>query len=304
MDFNWSDGSPDSSIGADTFSVRWSGTIKPTYSEEYTFYLTADDGVRLWVDGKLLLNRWINQSGQLTSIPVKLQVGCSYDIQIEYFENAGGAMMGLYWSSASQAKQIVPQSQLNPPAEMAGTGLRAEYFNNMNLSGEPSVIRTDANINFNWSTNAPVSSIPADRFSVRWTGTIQPQYSESYTFYVWADDGVRLWVNDQLIMDRWQGQSGEFSSTAISLKAGQRYSLRMEYYEELVGAAAALSWSSSDQTKEVVPQSQLYLPYLTYSPQKYYYDANGRLYYIRLSDGTIIRYYYDTNGNLLNTSRE
>lgn len=298
VNVNWGADSPDASIGADTFSVRWTGTIKPKYSEIYTFYMNADDGVRLWIDGKLILNRWENQSGEFKSSAISLMAGQKYEIQIEYFENLGGAAIGLLWSSPSQAKEFVPQSQLYAPLELPGTGLQGEYYNNMDLTDQE-LTRTDATLNFNWGIDSPNLSIGADTFSARWTGTIKPKYSETYTFYMISDDGVRLWVDGQLLIDKWVTQASELTSLSIPLTVGQKYDIRIEYFENGGGAAASLLWSSSSQAKQLVPQSQLYLPYKTYAPIEYYYDAGGRVEYIRSSDGTIVHYQYDANGNLI-----
>lgn len=298
VNFNWVEASPDSSIASDTFSARWTGTIKPKYSGPYTFYLNADDGVRLWIDGKLILNRWVDQSGQFQSSTLQLAAGNQYDIQIEYFENLGGASIGLLWESPSQAKEFVPQSQLYPPAEVQGAGLKGEYYDNMDLT-DLKLTRTDANLNFGWGDLSPDASIGADTFSIRWQGLIRPKSTGTYTFYANSDDGVRLWVNGQLLIDKWIAQASELTSLPINLTAGQNYELRIEYFENSVGASFGLSWSSASQVKEIVPQSQLYLPYKTYTPTEYHYDSNGRLESARLSDGSLIRYEYDANGNLL-----
>ncbi|MBH8562639.1 PQQ-dependent sugar dehydrogenase [Nostoc sp. CENA67] len=116
VDFNWASGSPDSSIGADTFSVRWTGQVQAQYSETYNFYTTTDDGVRLWVDGKQIINNFVNQAAKEISGTIALVAGQKYDIKLEYYENAGQAVAKLAWSSASTAKQIIPQSQLYLPA--------------------------------------------------------------------------------------------------------------------------------------------------------------------------------------------
>ena len=117
VDFDWGNGSPDPSIGVDTFSVRWTGQVEPLYSETYTFYTTTDDGVRLWVDNTLIVDKWIDQAPTEWSGTISLTAGIKYDIKIEYYENGGGAAAQLRWSSASQAKEIIPESQLYPTAE-------------------------------------------------------------------------------------------------------------------------------------------------------------------------------------------
>ena len=117
--------------------------------------------------------------------------------------------------------------------------------------------RTDSLINFNFGAGSPGGTVPADGFQVRWTGTIIPKHSELYTFYTQNDDGVRLWVNGTLLIDRWAVQAGaEFSGT-INLTAGQPATVVMEYFDATGNAAARLLWSSATQCKELVPRSRM-----------------------------------------------
>jgi hypothetical protein len=120
--------------------------------------------------------------------------------------------------------------------------------------------RTDATINFDWGKESPDPLVQKNAFSVRWTGQIEPMYTETYTFYTLSDDGVRLWVNNQLIIDRWNNHSVREDSGTITLVAGQRYDIRLEYYEDGGDAVVKLLWSSPSQVKEIIPQTQLYLP--------------------------------------------
>lgn len=113
VDFTWDLGSPDPAVGVDNFSVRWSGYVQPLYGEEYTFYTATDDGVRLWVDNQLLINEWVDQGGTEHMGSITLVAGRKYPIRMEYYEGGGGAQAHLSWSSASQAKQIIPQSRMS-----------------------------------------------------------------------------------------------------------------------------------------------------------------------------------------------
>jgi hypothetical protein len=146
---------------------------------------------------------------------------------------------------------------VQPPPAGTGTGLLGEYYDNMNLT-TLRVTRIDPTVNFDWGTGSPDPSIGADTFSVRWTGGVQPRYTDSYTFYTLSDDGVRLWVDDQLIIDNWTDHAPTENSGAIELESGRIYSIRMEYYENGGGATARLSWSSTFVPKEVIPRTQLY----------------------------------------------
>ncbi len=144
-----------------------------------------------------------------------------------------------------------------PAANGYGNGLKGEYFDNLNFTNLVKV-RTDENINFNWGTNAPVTTMGSDEFSVRWTGQIQPLYSETYTFNTVSDDGVRLWVNGTKVIDNWTEHSSTENSGSIALAAGQRYDIKYEYYEKDDNAVAKLLWSSPSQSKQIIPKSQLY----------------------------------------------
>jgi regulation of enolase protein 1 (concanavalin A-like superfamily) len=141
----------------------------------------------------------------------------------------------------------------------AGTGLVGDYFDNSNFTGTM-ITRTDATVNFDWGSGSPMAGIAADTFSVRWNGQVQPVYSQTYTFYTTTDDGVRLWVNNQLLIDKWIDQGPTEWSGNITLSAGVKYTIKMEYYENGGGASAKLAWSSPSTPKAIIPQIQLYPP--------------------------------------------
>jgi hypothetical protein len=114
VNFNWGVGAPPG-LTADTFSIRWTGWLQIPTAGAYTFFVTSDDGARLWVDGRLLVNSWIDQGAtEHASVPVQLQAGQKVDIRLEFFENGGAAMVELRWSGPGVAKQIVPQARLYP----------------------------------------------------------------------------------------------------------------------------------------------------------------------------------------------
>jgi glucose/arabinose dehydrogenase len=493
VNFNWGGGSPDPTIGADTFSVQWRGEVQAQYNETYTFYTTTDDGVRLKVNGQTLVDRLINQSPTTASGQITLVAGQKYSIELDYFENGGGASSVLEWSSASQARQVIPRSQLYSPVggnqiafansgitvdESAGTAtvnivrtgnLSSASTVNYTIAGsgtnpatpgqdfvasngtasfavgvasvpvsiqivndtinEPTetlrlslgavtgtgttlgaiatsdvtitdndnplgtitlanggfnvsesvgttsinILRTgdvsgtatvnytiegsgtspatdgqdfiggtrtatfgpgvasvpvniqilndtvneptetfrvgltsvsganlgttrNANIgindddvplgsgnglfgeyygsrdfqnllltrqnevvDFNWGDGSPDPTINSNNFSVRWSGQIEAVYSEQYTFRTNSDDGIRVFINNQQIVDGFFDQGGTtFVQGTINLVAGQRYDIRVEYYERQGGALAKLQWFSPSQALQVVPQSRLY----------------------------------------------
>ncbi|QRN95183.1 PQQ-dependent sugar dehydrogenase [Archangium violaceum] len=140
-----------------------------------------------------------------------------------------------------------------------GTGLRAEYFNEVNLSLK-ALERVDTTVDFRWESGAPNPALEVDTFSVRWTGSVVPQYSETYTFHTQTNDGVRLWVDGKLLIDDWAAHTTTENTGTLTLEAGRAYSLRMEFYEKTGLAIARLLWSSPGQTqgkKQVIPQERL-----------------------------------------------
>ncbi len=140
-----------------------------------------------------------------------------------------------------------------------GTGLTAKYYDT-DTFGTLKTTRTDATVNFNFGTAIPSGTAitAATTYSIAWSGQIEPQYSELYTFTITADDGARLWVDDQLIVGRTFHQSPGELRGQIRLKAGKRVNLRLEYTQGSGNASVKLEWASASQTKQVVPTNRLY----------------------------------------------
>lgn len=139
-------------------------------------------------------------SALMSPQPLTLVAERPYAVKLEYYERFGKAVIQLYWSSSSQSKQIVPPRRLfHLPG--GGPGLMGEYYDNIDFTNLKAT-RADV-IDFDWGTGQPHSAIASETFSVRWTGFVVPQYSEVYTFYTRSDDGVRLWIDGQLVIARW-----------------------------------------------------------------------------------------------------
>ena len=151
---------------------------------------------------------------------------------------------------------------INSTSLGTGIGLVGYYYSNSYptnpYSGPATLVRTDAVVNFNWGSGSPDPSISVDHFTAKWTGSVQPLFSEPYTFSTTTDDGVRLWVNGQLLIDHWVDQGATEWSGTINLTAEQHYNIEMDYYENGGSASATLSWSSPSTSKAIIPQTQLY----------------------------------------------
>ncbi len=124
IDFDWGFGSPWPGFGSDTFSIRWTGFIETIdVAGDYTFYTFTDDGVLLWVDGQLLVDKWVDQAAAEWSGVIMLEAGASYRIEMEYYENGDGAVAELRWEPPGYAKQIIPATQLSPGRDCNANGV-------------------------------------------------------------------------------------------------------------------------------------------------------------------------------------
>jgi outer membrane protein assembly factor BamB len=144
-------------------------------------------------------------------------------------------------------------------------GLVGEYFNNRWMYGEAVMIRTDPMINFMWGAEHAITESGKDYISVRWTGYVLPTFSEVYDFSITVNDGVRLWVDDYLIIDQYENEVDDSdgsivftASTASTLFANQLSSIKVEFRENTGIATAILSWSSASQPIEIVPGYRLF----------------------------------------------
>ncbi|UKS29221.1 PA14 domain-containing protein [Paenibacillus sp. HWE-109] len=151
----------------------------------------------------------------------------------------------------------VPKPETAPV--VARNGLRGEYYDNKDLTALKEV-REDRKIDFNWSNAAPFPSMQADTFSVRWTGKLKPKYTENYQISTLSDDGIRVWVNGELVIDSWFNQSWVERKGSIALQAGVPVDFKVEYYDNTNGAVAKVSWESQSQTKQLIPDDALFLP--------------------------------------------
>ncbi|MCX6809850.1 MAG: PA14 domain-containing protein [Candidatus Berkelbacteria bacterium] len=161
--------------------------------------------------------------------------------------------------------------------DATGNGLKGEYFKTVSPTGTPEFTCLVKKLEFNWIATQPTSAhdgctpqtgaVGIDNFSVKYTGQVQPQYSDTYTFYALTDDGVKVWVNSQLIINTWTNQTSSVESKGtIALQAGKKYPIKIEYYNGVGNAQMQLLWSNSHsltaftshQVKQTIPQSRLY----------------------------------------------
>lgn len=275
VNFDWPE-APAPGLPGDQFSVRWSGIVQSPATGRFTFFTESDDGVRLWVDGRLLIDNWTDHAPTEDKSPeLMMEDGKRYEIIMEMYESGGGAAAKLMWSGPSTLKQLIPSfrltpKELAPPGDLElaklpadARGLVGHYFKGRAFSGRPA-LRLDKEIAFDWAEGGPnLRGTGVDDFCVRWTGQVKAEKTGTYTFIAEADDGVRVWVNGQKLVDAWVDQGATEHMGQLKLDVGQTYDLVMEYYENSGSAAAKLSWSIDGAPKQVVPASALFPKVIT-----------------------------------------
>jgi hypothetical protein len=268
LQFLWPDTTPPApGVPGDAFSARWTGRLLPAASESHRFIVNGDDGVRLWVNGQLLLDHWDPVPSTyfgLTSAPITLTAGQFADLRVELQDFFSDAWLEVYWTSASQPLQLVPADRLfqpagggaEGPASPRATGLRAAYFTGR--FADAVAERVDPNVNFAWGLGAPVAGVPADQFSARWSGWVLPTASGLHRFHVAGGAAVRLWIDDTPVIDAWSDEGGAGEQTgSASLIAGTPARVRLEYYHHLGPAAIELAWSADGWARQIIPQDRL-----------------------------------------------
>ena len=144
----------------------------------------------------------------------------------------------------------------SPAAEVVGNGFVGNYFDNVNFT-KLKLTKVDQVIDFDWGDGSPDPLIENGSFSIVWDAYMVPPKTDKYTFYVYSDDGARLWVNNQMVLDAWSGHKGEELSGSIYLEGNKTYPLKLEYYQNTEKAAVKLYWSSSVLSRQLLSKDYL-----------------------------------------------
>jgi hypothetical protein len=222
VDFRWGTGSPQAGLPADGFSARW--TKRTDFDMgTYRFHARVDDAARIWVDDVLLLNVWYDHALHEVTSDHALAEG-SHDVRVEYYENAGGAEIKVWWDKL-------------PTPEFSDW--KGEYWSNRTLRGDPVLVRNDKHIDFEWGNGVAAPGLPADSFSARWTRQLDLE-TGVYHFYARSDDGIRFYLDGATVFDEWRdGGAHDLYETELTL-AGM-HDLVVEYFES-AGLAEVKFW--------------------------------------------------------------
>jgi len=227
IDQAWGAGAPLPGFAADNFSVRWTG--RPTFpGGDVRFGVTGDDGIRMRLDGRPVIDGWKDQAATAYQQVVPVTPG-AHDVVVEYYEAYGDAVARFDWEP------------VGAPAPCAAGEFRAEYFRNTTLTGASAVVRCEPAVDQDWETGAPLPGFPANTFSVRWTAT-RTFAGGATTFRATGDDGIRIRLDGTTVVDGWRDQAATAYQRTVPVAAGA-HQVVVEYYEAYGDAVARASWT-------------------------------------------------------------
>ncbi|MEZ4517684.1 MAG: PA14 domain-containing protein [Chloroflexota bacterium] len=226
IDYDWGSGYPAPGINADEFSVKWTRDVEFP-AGTYRFTATMDDGMRVWIDDELIIDSWNDSQVHTISADRYLTPG-EHTIRVEYYEAGGDAEARFFWTPVGG----VPATFNN---------WKGEYFNNPSLIPPVLYVRDDAAIDFDWGLDAPIEGFNYDNFSVRWSKDVDLNPG-TYQFHVTVVDGVRLWVNDILVINEWHLQAEDEITKTVTVPGGST-PIVLEYYDARDNAVIKLDWT-------------------------------------------------------------
>gem|GEM_PF-2053071 len=241
INFDWKSGAPIDGVWKDNFSVRWQGDFAFKASG-YRFIATGDDGIRVWVDGRLIIDGWRHQRPTEYRAMLPLTAG-THRIKMEYFESGGGAVAKLRWEETADCSQV-PEGQFC-----------ASFFATTDLSGDPVDSRLYDKIDFDWGSGNPIVGVGANKFSVRWEGDF-PFAAGTYRFKSHFDDAMRVWIDGALVIDAWDPKWSWFGKRQVlrRLSAGN-HRIKVEYREGWGNASVGLLWETAPSC-DAVPSGE------------------------------------------------
>ena len=262
ISFDWGEESPATGLNQDGFSVRWSRILQLP-AGDYRFTVTVDDGVRLFVGDRTLIDSWQDQPSATHSQVIYLD-GSPVTVRMEYYEATGEAEAHLSWHSLDITPTLAPTSAVTAaptstavitptatatptpstptptPTPTATVVWQAQYWNNRTFTGNPTLTQQESAINYNWGDGSPAASINADSFSARWTGQLSLE-SGSYRFDVVSDDGVRLFLDSVKRIEAWSDHAATAYYYTLQHDGGT-VNVVLEYYEHVELAQVSLTW--------------------------------------------------------------
>lgn len=158
------------------------------------------------------------------------------------------------WLALAAPAAAQPQGAVARAQAAVGDGLRGDYYDGLNFEHFIKT-RRDALIDFNWNHEQPMPGVPAEEFTVRWTGWLVPPVTGHYVLHLAVDDGARLWLDGKQLLDEWRGQPLGYYVVPVDLQAGRPYRLRLDYCQYSRDATARMLWERPRQPEKLRPSS-------------------------------------------------
>lgn len=230
LDFNWASDSPGPNIPADNFSARWTRPFEFAEEGDYRFWADVDDGVKLYLDGWLIIDEWNTNPYVLHSgVFADVKPGV-HTIRVEYFEAAGEAHIKVWFE-----KTIVSANKWV-----------GEYYNNPDFRDTPFLVREDDDIDFDWGDDEPASGMPDDNFSVRWQKTLVLKAGDyEFTAKLAKKDRVKIYLDDWLIIQEDSEHGGTVKGSFKNVGSGI-HTIRVEYQDYSDRASIEVNWDKND----------------------------------------------------------
>lgn len=230
LDFNWGPGSPGPNIPTDNFSARWTRPFEFTEEGDYRFWADVDDGVKLYLDGWLIIDEW-------NTNPYVLHSGIFADIKpgvhtltVEFFEAAGDAHVKVWFE-----KTIISADKWV-----------GEYYNNPDFRDTPFLVREDDDIDFDWDNDEPASGMNDDNFSVRWQRTVVLKEGDyDFQAQLAEEDRVKIYLDDWLILEEDSENGGTVNGSFKDVGVGS-HTIRVEYQDYSGDARIEVDWDRDD----------------------------------------------------------
>ncbi|TAE51081.1 MAG: T9SS C-terminal target domain-containing protein [Bacteroidetes bacterium] len=224
---------------------------------------TRPSGLRLNIDGKEVITPYVFPAVIGIRHSVQAPRGQSARDSVYTFKQYRGLQTEAVFNFFAEETPRTYVAEYEGVGLSNGQGLLGIYYKDngdeeFTFSEDPALFRIDSTVNFDWMGEGPAAGIGPDDFAVRWTGEVQPLFTEDITFMASSDDGVRLWVNNILVIDQWVLQGVTTTEGTLGLQAGKKYPIRFEYFERGGDAVAKLLWSSDRTPEQVIPKRQLF----------------------------------------------
>jgi hypothetical protein len=220
----WNGGSPvNGYVNPTNFSARWDGTFD-FEGGNYTFMGGCEDGIKVYIDGNPIIDYWTGCNFYFTKV-INIAPG-KHKVKVEFYQGTGSSNIQLDWA-------ITPKDTFI-----------AKYYNNDTMTGNPAYIGTEDSIDYEWGTDSPIKGVNKDHFSVKWEGDFTFDEAGKYTFVAGADDGIRVYIDGNAVIEEWKVQSSAYYTADVNLTKGD-HKIKVEYYDNEKSANAKVFWSKA-----------------------------------------------------------